>query len=159
MPIYEYICRKCGKRNSYLIYPWEDEVLKCKFCGSKKLQRIISRFARLRSDEERIERTVEDAMHSVDINNPESIKNWMRKTLKEYSDELGGDIDIDEAVESISEEMGVGGKAKHQEGGEVEEGVDEPVFSGGSTSEDKGESGAGEETATGEGSGGKPKAE
>lgn len=158
MPIYEYICKKCGRKNSFLIYPWEDEVLKCKFCGSQKLQRIISRFARLRSDEERIERTVEDAMHSVDINNPESIKNWMRKTLKEYSDELGGDIDIDEAVESISEEMGVGGKAKHQEEGEVE-GGDEPVFSEGSISEDKGVSGKGEGISEVESSGGKTEAE
>jgi len=123
MPIYEYIRKKCGKRNSFLIYPWENEILKCKFCGSEELQRIISRFARLRSDEERIERTVESAMSSVDINNPESIKEWMRKTLKEYSDELGGEVDIDEAVESLSEELGMGKrKGEESETEESEEG-------------------------------------
>lgn len=149
MPIYEYICKKCGRRNSFLVYPWENEELKCKFCGSGKLQRIISRFARLRSDEERIERTVEDAMHSVDINNPESIKNWMKKTLKEYSDELGGDIDIDEAVESISEEIGMGGKSKKEEG----EGDESTLSEDTSVGETEG-TGAGEEQARGKSSGG-----
>lgn len=112
MPIYEYICKRCGTRNSFLVFPWEDEKLSCKRCGSVELERIISRFGRLRSDEERIERTVDDAMRSVDINNPESIKNWMRKTLKEYQDEIGSDVDIDEAVEALSEEFG---KAESEE--------------------------------------------
>lgn len=124
MPIYEYICKNCGSKNSFLIYPWEDEVLKCKKCSSDNLERIISRFARLRSDEERVESTVEDAMRSVDINDPESIKRWMKKTLKEYSGEIeGGDIDIDEAVESLSEEMGIGKKEGEKEEGEETSGA------------------------------------
>lgn len=105
MPIYEYICRRCGLRNSFLVFPWENEELLCKRCGSADLERIISRFARLRSEEERIERTVDDAIRSVDVNNPESIKNWMRKTLREYQDELGSDVDVEEAVEALGEEL------------------------------------------------------
>jgi len=138
MPIYEYICKKCGKKNSFLIYPWENEILKCKFCGSEELQRIISRFARLRSDEERIERTVESAMSSVDINNPESIKEWMKKTLKEYSDELGGEVDIDEAVESLSEELGMGkGKGEEAETKGSDEGLSSDLGEGGEESSEK----------------------
>lgn len=105
MPIYEYICKICGLRNSFLVYPWENEKLSCKRCGGSDMQKVISRFAKLRSDEERVESTVEDAMKSVDLNNPDSIKSWMRKTLKEYQDEIGSDVDVDEAVESIGEEM------------------------------------------------------
>lgn len=108
MPIYEYICKNCGSRNSFLVYPWEEEKLSCKRCGSEHMQKIISKFAKLRSDEQRIESTVEDAMRSVDINNPDSIKSWMKKTLRDYQDEIGSDIDIDEAVESIGEEMSKG---------------------------------------------------
>jgi putative regulatory protein, FmdB family len=124
MPIYEYICENCGVKNSFLVFSWEDEVLKCKKCGGEKLKRIISRFARLRSEEEKMESTVDEAMRSVDINNPDSIKRWMRKTLKEYSSELDSDIDIDEAVESMSEEIGL--SEKKGEGSEEsnEESVD-----------------------------------
>ncbi len=130
MPIYEYLCGSCGKKNSFLVYPWENEVLSCRFCGSNELQRIISRFARLRSDDERIESTVEDAMRSVDINNPESVKKWMRKALKDFSGELGSDIDVDEAVESLSEELGMQKGEGSKEGGEYEGedfGIDEGV--------------------------------
>jgi len=124
MPTYEYICENCGVKNSFLVFSWEDEVLKCKKCGGEKLKRIISRFARLRSEEEKMESTVDEAMRSVDINNPDSIKRWMRKTLKEYSSELDSDIDIDEAVESMSEEIGL--SEKKGEGSEEsnEESVD-----------------------------------
>jgi putative FmdB family regulatory protein len=120
MPIYEYICENCGFKNSFLVFSWENEVLKCKKCGEQKLKRIISRFARLKSEEERMESTVDEAMRSVDINNPESIKKWMQKTLKEYSSELDSDVDIDEAVESLSEEIGLSEK-KEEESGESDE--------------------------------------
>ncbi len=116
MPIYEYICENCGAKNSFLVFSWENEALKCKKCGGEKLKRIISRFARLRSEEERMESTVDEAMRSVDINNPDSIKKWMQKTLKEYSSELDSDVDIDEAVESMSEEIGL--SEKKEEGSE-----------------------------------------
>ncbi|MCS7212861.1 MAG: zinc ribbon domain-containing protein [Candidatus Calescibacterium sp.] len=119
MPIYEYICKSCGYKNTFLVYSWDEEKLTCKKCDSDQLQRIISRFARLKSDEERIESTVEDALRSVDVNNPESIKSWMRKTLKEYQDEIGSDVDIDEAVEGISEELS-GGQTQNKEEGETE---------------------------------------
>ena len=105
MPIYEYICRRCGRKNEFLVFPWENETLKCKKCGSEDLERIMSRFGTLTSEEQRIERTVESAMREVDFSNPESIKGWMKKTLKEYSDEIGSDVDVEEAVESFSEEI------------------------------------------------------
>lgn len=115
MPIYEYICRSCGKKNSFLIWSWEEEPVQCRSCGSPALDRIISRFTRLKSEEERIENTVEDAMRSVDINNPESIKSWMKKSLKEYASDIEEDVDIDEAVESLGDELGLG---KKEEGSE-----------------------------------------
>ncbi len=130
MPIYEYICKNCGRRNSFLVWSWEQETIKCSSCGSVALDKIISRFSRLKSEEERIEGTIEDAMRSVDINNPASIKGWMKRSLKEYASELGEDVDIDEAVESLGEELGLG-KKEEGEGGEeaeVEEGSSEETI-------------------------------
>jgi hypothetical protein len=42
----------------------------------------------------------------------------MQKTLKEYSSELDSDVDIEEAVESLSEEIGLSGKKEEEEGEE-----------------------------------------
>lgn len=43
MPLYEYICKKCGKKSEFLVRS-SSEKLACS-CGSHELKRIISTFA------------------------------------------------------------------------------------------------------------------
>lgn len=46
MPIYSYICKDCGEKFDLLIgVTAEKEELKCKKCGSKKIDRKISGFS------------------------------------------------------------------------------------------------------------------
>jgi len=45
MPIYEYICSKCGKEFEELIQHPDDEV-KCPVCGSMETDKLFSLFAR-----------------------------------------------------------------------------------------------------------------
>ena len=47
MPIYEYKCRKCGAVNEYLEKQGDWHLLprKCKQCGRRKTQRILSPFS------------------------------------------------------------------------------------------------------------------
>ena len=102
MPIYEYICVKCGKKSSYLILSSDDYTnLSCK-CGSSEIEKVVSRFGISQTEDSRIERLTESAMRDVDYTNPESMRNWMRKMAREFSDET--DINPDELVESISDE-------------------------------------------------------
>jgi putative FmdB family regulatory protein len=42
MPIYEYICESCNKRQELLISGKPPE---CTFCGSQKLERVYSSFS------------------------------------------------------------------------------------------------------------------
>jgi putative FmdB family regulatory protein len=42
MPIYEYVCEKCGKLNE-VMQKVDDPAPKCDACGSRKLRRIMSR--------------------------------------------------------------------------------------------------------------------
>lgn len=43
MPVYEYKCRKCGKKSDFLIRSVNEKIL-CE-CGSTDLERLISAFA------------------------------------------------------------------------------------------------------------------
>jgi putative FmdB family regulatory protein len=42
MPIYEYRCEACGAVSEYLLGIGNDELIKCRQCGSSKMDRILS---------------------------------------------------------------------------------------------------------------------
>lgn len=42
MPIYEYRCKTCGAVSEYFTGTANDEPLKCRQCGSSKMDRILS---------------------------------------------------------------------------------------------------------------------
>ncbi|MFQ5825030.1 MAG: FmdB family zinc ribbon protein [bacterium] len=101
MPIYEYVCEDCGKRNSFLIMitgrPFAE---KCRKCGSSNLTRIMSRFAAVRSEESRLESLADPSKWGdLDENDPKSMVKFMKKMGKEMGEELGEDFDqmIEEA--------------------------------------------------------------
>ncbi len=50
MPIYEYLCRDCGKRSTILVRSVSSASdPRCQFCGGANLQKLVSRVAVLRS--------------------------------------------------------------------------------------------------------------
>ena len=47
MPIYEYMCNKCGKSFEKLVFPSDDEKeFHCDSCGVKDISRIVSSFSK-----------------------------------------------------------------------------------------------------------------
>lgn len=59
MPLHEYACKKCGCKDTRLVLKkGDEEVLKCRKCGSSDLKRLISRVA--------IHRTEADRMAALD---------------------------------------------------------------------------------------------
>ena len=50
MPIYEYVCGKCGKRSSALLPSYSSPDPACTHCGSKRVTRLVSSFATVRSE-------------------------------------------------------------------------------------------------------------
>jgi hypothetical protein len=65
-----------------------------------------------------LERLADSAMRGVDYSNPESMKKWMRKVAKEFSSELGSDVDSDELVEELSKGEGLDQDGESEEFGE-----------------------------------------
>ena len=114
MPIYEYICDQCGKRQSYLVLNLSEAFSeKCKFCGADRLRRIMSRFAVVKSEESRMESLADPSRWGdLDENDPGSMMKMMKKMGKEFGSELGGDFD--QVMEEAEAELSGGG----EEGGE-----------------------------------------
>ena len=108
MPIYEYRCRKCGKRFSVLtLRISETPKPECTKCGSTAAQRLLSRFAMPKSEEARLESLADPSkLAGVDEKDPKSLARWMRKMGSEMGDELGGE-DFDQAMDQM--EAGEGG--------------------------------------------------
>lgn len=115
MPIYEYRCRDCGKKSTFVTLSVKSALEpKCKKCGSSNLEKLISRVAVSRSEESRMESLADPTkLAGLDEKDPKSIARWMKKMGKEMGEEVGEDFDqsIDEAIEETEkgEEEGGGG--------------------------------------------------
>jgi putative FmdB family regulatory protein len=118
MPIYEYRCRDCGKRNSVLMLSLTTRTPPaCKFCQSTQLDRIMSRFAAPKSEEARLESLADPSnFGDVDENDPQSMARFMKKMGKEMGEDLGDEFDqaleesegVEEAAEGGTESSASG---------------------------------------------------
>ena len=101
MPIYEFRCRDCRRKVTVLTLRVTASVdPACEHCGSRNLDRLMSRFALVRSEDRRLDDLADDAaLGGVDESDPKSVARWMRK----MGDELGPDAgeDFDELVDDI----------------------------------------------------------
>ena len=120
MPIYEYRCKKCGKRFSVLtLRVSEKAVPVCDKCGSRSADRLLSRFAMPKSEEARLDRLSDpSSMSRLDENDPKSVARWMRKVGSEMGDEVAGG-DFNEMMDQI--EAGEGDDGEGAAGGSDDE--------------------------------------
>jgi putative FmdB family regulatory protein len=110
MPIYEYLCQDCGKVSSFLVLNTRDPYQPhCQRCKSGKMTRLISRVARVRSEESRLESLADPSkLGGLDENDPASMARWMRRMGKEMGEDMGEDFDamVDEAMEEETKQRG-----------------------------------------------------
>jgi len=110
MPIYEYLCGDCGRVSTYLVMNLREVFHPaCKRCQGTKMTKLISRVARVRSEESRLESLADPSkLGEIDENDPASMARWMKRMGKEMGEDLGGDLDamVDEALEEESKTKG-----------------------------------------------------
>ncbi len=115
MPIYEYHCEDCRRRVSLLVrsisHPGTPT---CPRCGGHRLERLMSRFARVKSEEARMDSLADPSnFGDLDENDPKSVARWAKKMGKEMGEDLGEDFDqvMEEAMdeEAAGKEGGAGG--------------------------------------------------
>lgn len=98
MPIYEYACLACGKRQDFLLLPGHEVELRCGRCGSLRLKRVVSRVRVRLSEEARLERLADPSRWSgIDEEDPRSVARFMKKMGAEMGEEF------DEMVEELEE--------------------------------------------------------
>jgi putative FmdB family regulatory protein len=117
MPIYEYQCRNCKRKMSYLVLSPSSFKPICKFCKSEDIEQLFSRFAAPKSEESRLESLADPSSFAgLDENNPSSVARWMKKMGKELGEDFGGE-DIDQIAEEAAQEAAGGGPVGNDSGG------------------------------------------
>jgi hypothetical protein len=82
------------------------------------MNKLISRVARVRSEESRLESLADPAkLGNLDENDPASMARWMKRMGKEMGEDLGGDVDsmVDQAMEEEMAGRGEESGAKDEE--------------------------------------------
>jgi putative FmdB family regulatory protein len=109
MPIYEFLCRKCKRKMSFLVMSTASFQPVCKYCKGENLEQLFSRFAMPKSEESRLESLADPSSFSgLDENDPGSVARWMKKMGKELGEDFGGE-DIDQLAEEAAQEASGGG--------------------------------------------------
>lgn len=106
MPIYEYRCQECGKRFELIFLNVQTtSPIKCKYCQSQKVERLISRVRVIKSEESRLESLADPSkLSGFDEKDSRSIARWVKKIGKEAGEDIGDDV-VDQMVEKAMEKQ------------------------------------------------------
>jgi putative FmdB family regulatory protein len=103
MPIYEYHCADCRRAVSLLVMRIADPTPpRCPRCGGLELRRLMSRFATVRSEEDRLDSLADpSSLGGLDEDDPKSVARWMKKMGSEMGEDAGDDWGdtVDEALD------------------------------------------------------------
>jgi putative FmdB family regulatory protein len=101
VPIYEYRCQACNKKFSALVgMTAEPDDTRCPACGSLETTKLVSRFARYRSEDDRVD---ELADRLETMGEPDS-PGEMREVLREMGKAMDEDVS-DEMEEMFEADM------------------------------------------------------
>jgi len=109
MPVYEYRCQDCQKKFSALIgMVAAPDDGKCPNCGSEKTEKLVSRFARYRSEDDRVDQMADQLDHMGEPDSPSAMREMVREMGKamdeDMSDEMEEMFEADMSGELMDEE-------------------------------------------------------
>lgn len=104
MPIFEFTCSQCNKRFSALVgVVAQPKPPACPRCGASELTKRVSRFARLRSEDDALESLCDETKYGDIENDPSAMKRWMKDMSSAMDEDLGDDFE-----QALEEEMAGG---------------------------------------------------
>ncbi len=108
VPVYEYRRAGCGKKFSALIgMTAEPDDEKCPCCGSTlDTSKLVSRFARLRTEDDRIDALADGLEARGEPDSPQEMRSMMREMGKALDEDMGDEME--EMFEADMEGEGAG---------------------------------------------------
>ena len=93
MPVYEFVCAQCQRKFRKLVgMTAHSTPPQCPRCQSTELNRQISQFARVRSEDESFDALADD-MEGLDENDPKAMRRLVREMGQEMGEDLEGDFE------------------------------------------------------------------
>ena len=107
MPIYEYRCEDCRTRMTVWARTVSEPAPGCSRCASRRVVRLLSRFASPRSEDARMAALADpSSLAGLDEQDPQSMARWMKTMGREMGEDLGEGMEeeIDRAVDDTSDD-------------------------------------------------------
>jgi putative FmdB family regulatory protein len=104
VPVFEFRCLECGKKFSDLVGMTVDSSdSKCPHCGSARNTKLISRFARYRNEDARVEAIADHLDQAGEPESPSAIRAMVREMGQAMDDDIS-----DEMEEMFESDMDAG---------------------------------------------------
>lgn len=94
VPVYEYRCADCKRKFSALVgvVAGPDDTA-CPNCGSKNTTKLVSRFARFRSEDDRIDEMADRLETMGDPESPSEMRDVMRELGKAMDEDVSDEME------------------------------------------------------------------
>lgn len=94
MPVFEFRCKGCGRKYSALVgMTAEPDDLSCPTCGSHEAEKLVSRFRRGRSEDERIDEVADRLELSGEPESSTEMRAMVREVGKAMDEDLSDEME------------------------------------------------------------------
>jgi len=94
VPVFEYRCAKCNRKFSALIgMTVEADDEKCPHCGSTETNKLVSRFARYRSEDDRVDELADRLETMGEPDSPSQMREMMREMGRAMDDDASAEME------------------------------------------------------------------
>ena len=94
MPVFEFRCLDCNKKFSDLVGMTADSAdIKCPHCGSSRSAKLVSRFQRYRSEDDRVDAMADQLEVMGEPDSPSAMREIVREMGKAMDEDMSEDME------------------------------------------------------------------
>ncbi len=94
MPVYEYRCGQCNRKFTALVgMTAEKDDETCPHCGSPNATRLVSRFARARSEDDRVDELADSLETMGEPDDPAQMRSMVKEMGKAMDEDLSEEME------------------------------------------------------------------
>ncbi|AIE86178.1 FmdB family zinc ribbon protein [Fimbriimonas ginsengisoli] len=94
MPVFEYRCQSCHRKFSALVgMTAEPDDEKCPHCGSSDTAKLVSRFARYRNEDDRVDEIADRLETMGEPDSPAQMREMMKEMGRAMDEDVSGEME------------------------------------------------------------------